>query len=125
MYFKKLTKVNKLISEAVEEDISGNLNKAYKLYCEGLQYYIPIISNERDIDRKNHFRELANEYMRRAEEIKILLKSSSSNMRDIRLVKPVQHTNSVTSTSRNENVVLKYIEPSAIFNELCMCFINN
>lgn len=109
--------VNKLISEAVEEDISGNLSKAYKLYCEGLQYYIPIISNEKDNNRKNHFRELANEYMRRAEEIKIALKpcstipDTSSDKAD---------TDSEISNFSNKNNFSTNIEPSSIYNKLCM-----
>lgn len=99
------------MTEAVEQDISGNLNKAYELYCNGLQYYVPIIASEMDSSRKNYLHEMANEYMRRAEEIKAFLKPASNVSTTITDTK---------SECNNENNVVKYIEPSTIYNELCM-----
>lgn len=86
---------------AVEQDLDGNLDRAYQLYYEGLQCYVPIIVNEMDSTRKQHFRDQANEYMRRAEEIKSMLKPKT------------------LQAETNKTNVITFIEPTSMYNELC------
>lgn len=65
-----MAKAIQIVTLAVEEDEKKNYAKAYYLYIESLQYFIPLISGENDPNKRLHLQERATTYMERAEEIK-------------------------------------------------------
>lgn len=64
------------MKRAVEEDQRENYKDAYYLYCDGLQYFIPLIAAETDAEKRLHLQERATTYMERAEEIKKTFKQA-------------------------------------------------
>lgn len=54
----------------MEQDEKQNYQEAYYSYCEGLQYFVPLIVCETDATKRNHLQNRATAYMERAEEIK-------------------------------------------------------
>lgn len=67
---QNLTKAIELFTKAVELDHQLKHMDAYQLYCEGLQYFVPLIEAESDSTKKHQLRDRANTYLKRAEEIK-------------------------------------------------------
>lgn len=59
-----------LVHKAVEMDTEKNAKEAFYLYCEALRYFIPILTNESDLKRKEVLRHRVNDYIRRAETLK-------------------------------------------------------
>lgn len=73
-----MAKAIQIVTLAVEEDEKKNYAKAYYLYIESLQYFIPLISGESDPNKRLHLQQRATTYMERAEEIK---RSINQNVR--------------------------------------------
>lgn len=71
-----------LFTKAVKSDEKGEYTIALKFYCEALQYLVPAIQYETDQTKKDGMRQKATEYMSRAEQLKQLLKPSSSQLQD-------------------------------------------
>ncbi|XP_015120414.1 serine/threonine-protein kinase ULK3 [Diachasma alloeum] len=67
-----------LIQSAVKADTEGNIQEAFHLYCEALRYFIPQLTNEADHNKKKHLRMRVNEYINRAEKLKLMCMESSS-----------------------------------------------
>lgn len=65
-----LKKAIDLVTQAVEHDEKHNCKEAYYLYCSALQYFVPLITEESDANRRQALRNRALAYMKRAEEIK-------------------------------------------------------
>ncbi|XP_014488893.1 PREDICTED: serine/threonine-protein kinase ULK3 isoform X2 [Dinoponera quadriceps] len=61
-----------LVHKAVGADAERNLKEAFYLYCEALRYFIPILTNESDPKRKEILRQRVNDYIRRAETLKMV-----------------------------------------------------
>ncbi|XP_024880000.1 serine/threonine-protein kinase ULK3 [Temnothorax curvispinosus] len=59
-----------LVHKAIEMDTEKNAKEAFYLYCEALRYFIPILTNESDLKRKEVLRHRVNDYIRRAETLK-------------------------------------------------------
>lgn len=68
-----------LVTEAVEEDTKQNYEQAYYLYCESLQYFVPLIEAETDATKKVALRSRTQTYLNRAEEIKHSLLQQVNN----------------------------------------------
>ncbi|XP_026825173.1 serine/threonine-protein kinase ULK3 isoform X2 [Ooceraea biroi] len=60
-----------LVHRAVEADAEKNAKEAFCLYCDSLRYFIPILTNETDLKRKELLRHRVNDYIRRAETLKV------------------------------------------------------
>lgn len=58
------------MTKAVEYDEKGRYEDAYYLYCNALQYFVPLITEETDASKKVALRNKALSYLKRAEEIK-------------------------------------------------------
>ena len=63
-------KAVELIQKAVKSDSEKNSKEAFHLYCEALRYFIPILTSETDLKRKETLRSHVNDYIRRAEILK-------------------------------------------------------
>ncbi|XP_063704865.1 serine/threonine-protein kinase ULK3 [Culicoides brevitarsis] len=72
-----LKKSIEIFTRAVSEDKDGKLQEAYDSYCEGLKYLTPIVNEEPNASKRQALRQQANAYVKRAEEIRKFLKSSS------------------------------------------------
>jgi serine/threonine-protein kinase ULK/ATG1 len=59
-----------IFSRAVEADTMQNYADAYHLYCDGLQYFVPLIDEEPDAQKRVALKGRARSYMERAEVIK-------------------------------------------------------
>uniref|UniRef100_A0A1B0CF61 Serine/threonine-protein kinase ULK3 n=1 Tax=Lutzomyia longipalpis TaxID=7200 RepID=A0A1B0CF61_LUTLO len=67
---KNFERALEIVREAVEADTRGDLEQAYHLYCESLQFFVPYVQAEQDIAKKQALRARVRTYMQRAEEIK-------------------------------------------------------
>ncbi|XP_070511150.1 serine/threonine-protein kinase ULK3 isoform X2 [Cardiocondyla obscurior] len=70
-----------LVYKAVEMDAEKNTKEAFYLYCEALRYFIPILTNEGDLKRKEALRHRVNDYIRRAETLKVAFVDGSNEKR--------------------------------------------
>ncbi|XP_076474288.1 unc-51 like kinase 3 homolog Aduk isoform X2 [Bombus vancouverensis nearcticus] len=81
-------KAVKLIQKAVKMDAEKNSKEALHLYCEALRYFIPIVTSETDLKRKESLRSRINDYIKRAE---VLKASCIDNSNDTDKCVPVEH----------------------------------
>lgn len=70
-----LKKGASLIQQAVAKDGQGRQREALTLYCQGLQYLLPVLQNETDVEKWKSLQAKVSEYLQRAETLKSLLKS--------------------------------------------------
>ncbi|XP_076277262.1 unc-51 like kinase 3 homolog Aduk isoform X2 [Lasioglossum baleicum] len=63
-------KAVELIQQAVKMDTEKNSKEAFYLYCEALRYFIPVLTNETELKRKEILRSHVNNYIKRAEILK-------------------------------------------------------
>ncbi|GAB0095081.1 Serine/threonine-protein kinase ULK3 [Sergentomyia squamirostris] len=73
---ENFTRALDIVREAVEADNQGDFEKAYHLYCESLQFFVPYIQAEQDSIKKQALRARVRSYMERAEEIKCAVPGS-------------------------------------------------
>uniref|UniRef100_A0A1B6DXA2 Serine/threonine-protein kinase ULK3 n=1 Tax=Clastoptera arizonana TaxID=38151 RepID=A0A1B6DXA2_9HEMI len=66
-------KALKLINEAVKEDAKNDYKVAFVLYCDALKYLVPIVSAEKNLEKKIALKAKVSAYIRRAEELKMIL----------------------------------------------------
>ncbi|XP_008552813.1 serine/threonine-protein kinase ULK3 [Microplitis demolitor] len=77
-----------LIQCAIKEDTEKNYQEAFQLYCNALRYFVPILMDESDSQKKRHLRQRINEYINRAEKLKQLCgDKSTSNEANHQLLK--------------------------------------
>ncbi|XP_037945690.1 serine/threonine-protein kinase ULK3-like [Teleopsis dalmanni] len=70
---KTLEKAIELVTKAVNYDENRDYKEAYYLYCSSLQYFVPLITEEADANKRLALRNRALKYLQRAEEIKNVL----------------------------------------------------
>lgn len=70
---ESVMKAIQLAQEAVEKDKSGDLQQAETLYIEALNYYVPLCQSEKNAQKKSALREQIDKYMKRVEQIKLIL----------------------------------------------------
>ncbi|KAK7790208.1 hypothetical protein R5R35_013171 [Gryllus longicercus] len=59
-----------LVCDAVKCDKDKNFVEAYSLYCEALKYFIPLVHEEVDVNKKIALQTKVNSYIKRAEDLK-------------------------------------------------------
>ncbi|NWQ86183.1 ULK3 kinase, partial [Burhinus bistriatus] len=77
---ESLCKATDLVVEAVKKDQQGDAPAALSLYCKALEYFVPALHYESDARRKEAIRAKVGQYISRAEELKVLVTSSSKNL---------------------------------------------
>uniref|UniRef100_A0A1A9WVH6 Serine/threonine-protein kinase ULK3 n=1 Tax=Glossina brevipalpis TaxID=37001 RepID=A0A1A9WVH6_9MUSC len=110
---KTLQKAIELVTKAIQYDEKHDYKEAYYLYCSSLQYFVPLITEEADANKRLALRSRALSYMKRAEEIKSAvieeeykkLTSSSSSSSEANAFKEIS-----ASTTNNQSIV-KVLEP--------------
>lgn len=110
---QNLAKAIQIVTKAVEEDEKQNYKDAYHLYCEGLQYFVSLITSESDPNKRQQLQERAMTYMERAEEIKRSAKQAYLLQRQISQQNPVQ-----TNEPCSSNKVKVALKPTSTFKEL-------
>ena len=72
-------KATALVEKAISSDHENDLSKAINLYGEALQYWIPLMKNERSQSRKSALQIKIERYIQRAEELKRRSRTSPEN----------------------------------------------
>ncbi len=72
-------KAASLASQAVEKDREGNLEEALRLYREALEYYVPLLRDEKSTSQKDALKSRVMEYFQRAEQLKVALHGEASS----------------------------------------------
>lgn len=110
------------VTKAVDMDEKQNYEEAYHLYCEALQYFVPIITAEDDLTRRLKLQDQALNYLQRAEEIKASCQRAYSLQRQ-----SSQNSESSTdscdqpstSTAINRHKIETALKPSHMLSQLC------
>lgn len=90
-----LQKATDLVTKAVLKDKEGQFQDAIALYCQSLEYFIPAIQYEQDERKKMQIRHKADDYVKRAEELKQLMKPKASSSSSSSPSSPVAASGSV------------------------------
>ncbi|XP_064475091.1 serine/threonine-protein kinase ULK3-like isoform X2 [Ornithodoros turicata] len=64
-----------LVHKAIAADSSGKYREALQLYCQALQYLLPVLHDETDMEKWKSLQAKISEYLQRAEVLKSILKS--------------------------------------------------
>lgn len=74
-----LQKAIDIVQKAIEADTAGRYDEAYKLYYNGLEYFMTAIKYEKSARSQQLIRDKAKEYMTRAEQLKEHLDKASNS----------------------------------------------
>lgn len=118
-FLQNLMKAIEIVSKAVEEDGKRNYREAYYLYCQALQYFVPIITSEADLARKLQLQDRAMNYLERAEEIKNTYKRAFALQRQSSKTEEPSGAQPSTSTSTGTEIVESATAPSPSLTQLC------
>ncbi|XP_046822730.1 serine/threonine-protein kinase ULK3 isoform X1 [Vespa crabro] len=88
-----------LAQEAVKKDREKESQEAFHLYCEALKYFIPLLINDSDSEKKEAMRLHVNDYINRAEELKLQFKDKENSQEKKRVNQKVEETECVPRTS--------------------------
>uniref|UniRef100_A0A8D0H5P2 Serine/threonine-protein kinase ULK3 n=1 Tax=Sphenodon punctatus TaxID=8508 RepID=A0A8D0H5P2_SPHPU len=77
---ESLAKATALVVEAVKKDQQGDSSAALSLYCKALEYFVPALRYETDARRKEAIKSKVNQYVSRAEELKVLIASNNKTL---------------------------------------------
>lgn len=111
-------KARKIVTEAVKKDEEGRFEEAYHLYCESLQYFIPIVSAQvGSVSLKAQVQK----YMSRAEEIKAASLLRSMDSMSLQPVDRVEGGEGVAAQPQvaKESLVKSALTPSPLYQQLC------
>lgn len=107
-----------LVTKAVECDEKHNYKEAYYLYCNSLQYFVPLITEEQDATKRMALRNRAMIYLKRAEEIK-----TSLLMAENKAASQCQTSDNIKTevacSSNQTNSISNNLEPDVHFKQLC------
>uniref|UniRef100_A0A182W401 non-specific serine/threonine protein kinase n=1 Tax=Anopheles minimus TaxID=112268 RepID=A0A182W401_9DIPT len=77
---ENLEKAIELINSAIEKEQRQELGAAYRAYCQGLQYFVPITRAEPDATKRQLLRQRVLTYLKRAEMLKQHIYANSQTM---------------------------------------------
>lgn len=126
-----MAKAIQVVTRAVEEDEKKNYKDAYYLYCEGLQYFVPLIAAETDSSKRIHLQQKAITYMERAEEIKRSYVQQEQQQQEQQECLEQQSSQSeCAATSHTQqrkspstvNAVQQALTPTSSYKQLCKWF---
>ncbi|XP_053693406.1 serine/threonine-protein kinase ULK3 [Sabethes cyaneus] len=116
---ENLEKAIALINEAIEQDKQQEYDAAYRNYCRGLQYFVPIIQAETSPSKKQILRKRVQTYLNRAEEIKHSFRADevTPEQPDPNATTSAQAETKRIPTSRTEQIQ-RALEPSDLYKQL-------
>ncbi|XP_034939008.1 serine/threonine-protein kinase ULK3 [Chelonus insularis] len=100
-----------LIQRAVKADAEKNSREAFHFYCDALKYFIPLLINETDLQKKKYLRIRINEYINRAEQLKQSCIDSKNDDSQ-------KSSQSIEKNMLQLNIATKIFSHSFPFNEL-------
>ena len=109
--FQNLNKAIQMFTKAIEKDKQLNYLEAYHLYCDGLQYFVPVIQDESNAVKKQQLKEQANVYIQRAEVMKMLLKTATNNTTESQKI--------LDAEKNTKEKIEAALQPSHNFKVLC------
>ncbi|XP_069313513.1 serine/threonine-protein kinase ULK3 isoform X2 [Eulemur rufifrons] len=74
---ESLAQATALVVQAVKKDQEGDAAAALSLYCKALDYFVPALHYEVDVQRKEAIKAKVGQYVSRAEELKAIVSSSN------------------------------------------------
>lgn len=77
---ESLAQATTLVVQAVQKDQEGDWAAALSLYCQALDFFVPALHYEVDIQRKEAIKAKVSQYVSRAEELKALVSSSNQTL---------------------------------------------
>lgn len=77
-----LTKARELVRQAVVKDSDGKISSAINYYCQAIDYFLPALEYEENPVVKESLRDMIEQYVKRAEMLKSLMKSRRPSMRN-------------------------------------------
>ncbi|XP_075145445.1 unc-51 like kinase 3 homolog Aduk [Haematobia irritans] len=114
---KTLQKAIDLVTQAVEYDEKQNYKEAYYLYCSSLQYFVPLITDETDANKRMALRQRAQTYLKRAEEIKNVIIEEEYKALALR-TQAKNSQEALPSTTTTSNNVQQALEPETRYKQL-------
>ncbi|KAK2587334.1 hypothetical protein KPH14_003051 [Odynerus spinipes] len=108
-------KAVKLVQEAVKMDTEKKAKEAFHLYCEALRYFIPLLNNECDPKKKEVLGLHVNDYISRAEKLKLKTIDNENNGSKEKVVEPVEEKANVSGLQRVQSLNRR---PGFSFQEL-------
>lgn len=102
----------------MEYDEKQNYKEAYYLYCSSLQYFVPLITDETDANKRMALRNRALTYLKRAEEIKNVIIEEEYKALALRQSKEQQHQQK-PEPSTSSNIIAEVLEPETRYKQLC------
>lgn len=103
------------MTRAVEEDTKQNYRQAYYAYCEGLQYFVPLIAAETDEEKQLLLQNQVTTYMERAEEIRRSFIETAVQSID----EPIVNDQRDEAGSSKKNPAKQTSKPASNFKQLC------
>lgn len=115
-------KGRRIVTEAVAKDTEGKFEEAYHLYCESLQYFIPIVSAaeaDGDPSKWSTLKDQVKTYLNRAEEIKAA--SLTRSMEAMAVVEAPMERRDVepVAAAIKPGAVKNALTPSPLYRQLC------
>uniref|UniRef100_A0AAG5DVJ8 Serine/threonine-protein kinase ULK3 n=1 Tax=Anopheles atroparvus TaxID=41427 RepID=A0AAG5DVJ8_ANOAO len=101
---ESLEKAIELINTAIRMEEAQDLPAAYRAYCQGLQYFVPLTRAESDPAKKQLLRERVHGYLNRAESLKQRIFAKTNSIPESLKGKPdisAQETNSRTDDAES------------------------
>lgn len=115
-------KARRIVTEAVQKDTEGKYEEAYHMYCESLQYFIPIVRSEGDAS--SSLRTQIQTYLDRAEEIKratLMMRSMGEMSIEQQQGVPVEEVAVEAVCASPGSIVRNALTPSPLYQQLCKC----
>ncbi|XP_052900602.1 serine/threonine-protein kinase ULK3 [Anopheles moucheti] len=104
---ENLEKAIALINRAIEKEQRQELGAAYRAYCQGLQYFVPITRAESDPTKRKLLRQRVLTYLHRAETLKQHIYANSQTMEQ------QQQYGATTSLNTKPTLNAKKIDPAS------------
>lgn len=118
-------KGRRIVTEAVKKDTEGKYEEAYHLYCDSLQYFIPIVSASEGDGEPSKWATLKDQvktYLNRAEEIKAASLTRSMEAMTVAAAdveRPVEKKEVETLAAIKPSAVKNALKPSPLYQQLC------
>lgn len=117
-------KARRIVTQAVQKDTEGHFEEAYHLYCESLQYFIPIVSSATNGVESGTLRLQIKSYLDRAEEIKrtsLMMRSTSNHSTQQQEEGAGIAKEPVQSLGQDKGRLVKNaLTPSPLYRQLCV-----
>lgn len=113
-----------LMTHAIELDKAGDYAAAYTAYCDGLQFFVPLIAAETTPAKRAQLRHNADSYLRRAEELRAAMRCAEAAAAAATTTAPSRPGNNGTDALAAAQPQPAQLRPSQRWSQLreaCQC----